>query len=412
MTSSSATSSTLPGLTGGPKATPDDILLASVASTGSVGAFETLVERYSRRVYALIVRIVGSGADAEELTQDVMMRVFDRAAAFDGRSAVGTWIFRIAYNMAIDHTRREQRRADRPQGNEQSDILADRAAESDADDPMVDVLEEALRHPPAVRPRSYHSLLLRRAPGGRDSRDHPHEPKQCEGETDASTRPPAHRHNHPLNLTICLMNKHHPTSPAPAPDADDMMLDRLIRTSVERLDRSEGLPSNFAYRMAMRGIGRKGTPRRRQPPPRAAVGVDSAGGNGHSRHSGAVAHDAHPAVDPHTLGGRGGRKQHVGVVDNHVELHHRSHCHPSGSREHFSGAKWPTAQASDYQPIDQIDIKKAKKTEKKWPENLEDSPKGSNFASLLKPNRGGSSARLEYASGGRVVGSSNLLTPT
>ncbi|MCI9043348.1 MAG: hypothetical protein HFJ93_05540 [Muribaculaceae bacterium] len=53
------------------------------------------------------------------------------------------------------------------------------------------------------------------------------------------------------------MNKHHPTSPAPAPDADDMMLDRLIRTSVERLDRSEGLPSNFAYRMAMRASAEK-----------------------------------------------------------------------------------------------------------------------------------------------------------
>lgn len=36
-----------------------------------------------------------------------------------------------------------------------------------------------------------------------------------------------------------------------------MMLDRLIRTSVERLDRSEGLPSNFAYRMAMRASAEK-----------------------------------------------------------------------------------------------------------------------------------------------------------
>ena len=148
MTSSSATSSTLPGLTGGPKATPDDILLASVASTGSVGAFETLVERYSRRVYALIVRIVGSGADAEELTQDVMMRVFDRAAAFDGRSAGGTWVFRIAFNMAIDHTRREQRRADRPQGNEQSDILADRAAAPTPAAPLLAVLDQPPRPPP------------------------------------------------------------------------------------------------------------------------------------------------------------------------------------------------------------------------------------------------------------------------
>lgn len=120
----------------------DDSLLAAVAATGSVAAFETLVERYSRRVYALTVRITGSAPDAEELTQDVMMRIYDRAASFDGRSSVGTWIFRIAYNTAIDHTRREQRRPDRPPSTEEMPDRADITADAD---PRIAKLEMALR---------------------------------------------------------------------------------------------------------------------------------------------------------------------------------------------------------------------------------------------------------------------------
>lgn len=129
----------------------DDSLLAAVAATGSVAAFETLVERYSRRVFALVVRIVGSAPDAEEITQDVMMRIFDRAIAFDGRSTVATWIYRIAYNMAIDHTRRTERRPDRPSAlaeMPESGSPADPAADCDSD-PRVDLLEAAMRRLPA-----------------------------------------------------------------------------------------------------------------------------------------------------------------------------------------------------------------------------------------------------------------------
>lgn len=125
----------------------DDNLLAAVAAKGSVAAFETLVERYSQRVFALVVRITGSAPDAEEITQDVMMRVYSRAVAFDGRSAVSTWIFRIAYNAAIDHTRREERRLDRlPSQTEVSDdpVISCRADDNDTD-PRIDLLEAALR---------------------------------------------------------------------------------------------------------------------------------------------------------------------------------------------------------------------------------------------------------------------------
>ncbi len=120
----------------------DDSLLAAVASQGSVGAFETLVERYSRRVFALVVRVVGSAPDAEEITQDVMMRIYERAGAFDGRSSVGTWIFRIAYNAAIDHTRRQQSRPDRASEAEMPDLPDSGEADKD---PRMEMIESAMR---------------------------------------------------------------------------------------------------------------------------------------------------------------------------------------------------------------------------------------------------------------------------
>ena len=119
------------------------------------------------------------------------------------------------------------------------------------------------------------------------------------------------------------------------------MLDRLIRTSVERLDRSEGLPSNFAYRMAMRASAEKArraaASRRREQLLAWIVPVVMA-------IAAIVALWLTMPTLPSTLTrsvAEGGRKQHVGVVDNHVELHHRSHCHPSGSREHFQAQNGP-----------------------------------------------------------------------
>lgn len=125
----------------------DDELLASVAATGNASAFETLVGRYSHRVFALIVRVTGSAPDAEELTQDVMMRVYNRAIAFDGRSTVGTWIFRIAYNIAIDYTRRTAARPDHTLADTPLSDLDSRLHpidESDAD-PRIAILETAMQ---------------------------------------------------------------------------------------------------------------------------------------------------------------------------------------------------------------------------------------------------------------------------
>lgn len=77
---------------------------------GDTEAFARVVERYDRRVYALVVRTVSDAEEARELTQDVFLKAFRALGSFDGRSGLATWLFRIAYNTALSHVRRRRPR--------------------------------------------------------------------------------------------------------------------------------------------------------------------------------------------------------------------------------------------------------------------------------------------------------------
>ncbi len=72
---------------------------------GDTDAFGVLVERHSQRVYALVAGIVGAGAEAEDLTQEVFIKVWTNLANFSHRSAFSTWLYRIAYNAALSSKR-------------------------------------------------------------------------------------------------------------------------------------------------------------------------------------------------------------------------------------------------------------------------------------------------------------------
>jgi len=75
---------------------------------GETACFAVLLERYSRSVFSLIVRIVGNREDAEELTQDVFLKVFRSISSFQGNSLFSTWLYRIAYNTAISASRKKK----------------------------------------------------------------------------------------------------------------------------------------------------------------------------------------------------------------------------------------------------------------------------------------------------------------
>ena len=72
---------------------------------------EMLYHQYKRRVFGMAHRIVGP-SDAEEVAQEVFVRVFRGLAAFRGDSALSTWIYRLTVNAALSHLARRGRRQD------------------------------------------------------------------------------------------------------------------------------------------------------------------------------------------------------------------------------------------------------------------------------------------------------------
>jgi RNA polymerase sigma-70 factor (ECF subfamily) len=85
-----------------------DIYYVKRIREGDADCFACLVDRYSRQVHSLILKVVDCREDAEELAQDVFMKVYKNISSFRENSSFSTWIYRIAYNTAISATRKRK----------------------------------------------------------------------------------------------------------------------------------------------------------------------------------------------------------------------------------------------------------------------------------------------------------------
>jgi RNA polymerase sigma-70 factor (ECF subfamily) len=94
----------------------DDAQLVAACRRGEARAMEMLYHQYKRRVFGMAHRIVGS-IDAEEVAQEVFVRVFRGLANFRGDSALSTWIYRLTVNAALSHLARRGRRQEVPEEN-------------------------------------------------------------------------------------------------------------------------------------------------------------------------------------------------------------------------------------------------------------------------------------------------------
>jgi RNA polymerase sigma-70 factor (ECF subfamily) len=83
--------------------------LVRLAQTGDVAAFEQLYRENEGRVYAVCLRIVANVSRAEELTQDVFVRIWEMLASFRGESAFSSWLHRVAVNVVLADIRSTQR---------------------------------------------------------------------------------------------------------------------------------------------------------------------------------------------------------------------------------------------------------------------------------------------------------------
>ena len=82
------------------------------AAAGDVRAFEELYRTHLARVHSLVRRMTG-GRDADEITQDVFVRVWQKLGTFRGDSAFGTWLHRLAVNVVIERFRADASRRQR-----------------------------------------------------------------------------------------------------------------------------------------------------------------------------------------------------------------------------------------------------------------------------------------------------------
>lgn len=118
-----------------PAATADEHLMRAYAA-GDARAFETLYDRHGTRVWRYVLRSVRDSATADELTQDVWLRVATQAAGYAPRAGAegrpvarfSTWLFTLARHRVVDHLRAHRATAslDEPLAHEQTllDTLA------------------------------------------------------------------------------------------------------------------------------------------------------------------------------------------------------------------------------------------------------------------------------------------------
>jgi RNA polymerase sigma-70 factor (ECF subfamily) len=83
----------------------EDRQLIARLQTGDERAVKELAERYSHRIYQMALRHMKNPEDAEEVTQDVLMKVYRKADRFRGDAALSSWIYRITFNTAMSRLR-------------------------------------------------------------------------------------------------------------------------------------------------------------------------------------------------------------------------------------------------------------------------------------------------------------------
>jgi RNA polymerase sigma-70 factor (ECF subfamily) len=94
----------------GPSRDPTDEALVTATLKGDRVAYRTLVERYQDRLLRMALEIVKNQHDAEDIVQESFVKAFLSLDKFKGQSSFFTWLYRIAFNMAVDFQRRAQRR--------------------------------------------------------------------------------------------------------------------------------------------------------------------------------------------------------------------------------------------------------------------------------------------------------------
>lgn len=88
----------------------DDAQLMKRAQAGDIGAFEELFDRYKQKIANFVYQFVGEHHLAEDVTQNVFIKIYQKLDQYQPKGKVSSWIYRIAANQAKDELRKIKRR--------------------------------------------------------------------------------------------------------------------------------------------------------------------------------------------------------------------------------------------------------------------------------------------------------------
>ncbi len=89
----------------------EELALVDRCRAGDLAAFETIYRTHSGRLYSVACRVLGNPTDAEDLLQEIFLAAHRKLESFRGESALGTWLYRLAMNLCLDHLRSRANRS-------------------------------------------------------------------------------------------------------------------------------------------------------------------------------------------------------------------------------------------------------------------------------------------------------------
>jgi RNA polymerase sigma-70 factor (ECF subfamily) len=89
----------------GPGGRQDELALVKRCREGDLAAFEELYRTHAGRLFSVACRLLGNATDAEDLLQEIFMSAHRKLDTYRGEAALGTWLYRLATNLCLDHLR-------------------------------------------------------------------------------------------------------------------------------------------------------------------------------------------------------------------------------------------------------------------------------------------------------------------
>lgn len=86
----------------------DDSYYIEKVLAGDVSSYAMLVAKHKNLVFSIVLKILNNREDAEEIAQDIFLKVYQSLNTFEKKSKFSTWLYRIAYNTAVSKTRKKK----------------------------------------------------------------------------------------------------------------------------------------------------------------------------------------------------------------------------------------------------------------------------------------------------------------